>query len=559
MQNSHTSLFHTELFNYLLGNVEKKIEEEGLSEEKEFLQYKDALKNASNATGSHSFVEILENYQTLFSENKTVGIEKQLLKKFPLKISRGLPRVYHRDNPTMSRIKPVFASLPALKKLAAEKFSLPQYENGKIPAGSKICLFTYVLSDGWGDFIAAIETAKILKAKFLNAQIRSVIYLPKNFSPDKSDCDASTLFIPYGTEGPPVSFPEKALQALKSADLVISLPTFYPFTEELKALLEKGAHKPKFIAIGQYGFIESPWFHPKSGNYSMGLHFLETGVLIREKTEKGDFRTLENQTLLFSLFGTTSPQTVDVEAYLTSHKFFLAYLVSPIGGAIYLHALLKSQIKNDQTIDICSPHIGWLIEYIKLRQKEKKPLFAKDLGIQEIEIHFAGKIHHRTLAKSGKKIRILSPNTLSDADFRKALALSEDFVAVRGDQSFSEAVSANKMFFYDGAPHARYFVKDLLALAENRLSHNKQALLFFRSIAKAFLYNITEEPGEWVEETHFQEKEPWDQIADNLCKALQSQETILGCKQLNQIIRAEYNFNKTLCEMVARSFNRPLA
>lgn len=549
MQNFSPSPFHTELFNYLLSSVEKKIREEGLEQEQEFASYRDTLKNISEE--HHSFIEILENYHRLFSKKKTIPIEKKMLeafppKEFPLNISRGLPRIYRQENPSINHIKEEFSNLLTLKQLGAERFLLPLYEQGEIPKDAKICLLTYMLPDGWGDLIAHQEIAKILKARFPQNQVRSVLYIPKSVS--LKECNFDGVIIEYDKECPP--FSEKEESIFCSSDLILSIPTFYPHTEELK----KKFPASKLLSIGQYGFIESEKFHPRSQNYSMGLHFLEKGVLIREQTEKKDFRTLENQTLLFALFGTVTPQTIDIETYHASHKFYLAYLVSPIGGAIYLHALLQLESNNHKTLDICSPHIGWLIEYIKKRQTEQKPLLEGDFGIREIEIHCDGKIHRNVLAASGKTVRVLCPGALSDRDFRKALLLSEEFIAVRGDQSFSEAISASRLFFYDGALHARYFVKDLLALAENRLRQNTAALSFFRCMGQSFLHNIADEPSDWVEETYFQEKEPWEQIAKTLGLALQSPKTLIGCRQLSEIIRNEYSFNKTVCQIVLREF-----
>lgn len=287
----------------------------------------------------------------------------------------------------------------------------------------------------------------------------------------------------------------------------------------------------------------------------MGLHFLEKGILIRESSPKADFRTLENQTLLFTLFGTTTPQTVDIERYLSQSKIYLGYLISPYGGAIYLHALLQTQIHNQKTIDICTPNIGWFIEYLQICMNEKKPVLEGDFGIKEIEIHFGGKVHRRVLKDEGKKVRIICPGSLSDGDFRNLMRLSEEFVAIRGDQSFSEAVSANRVFFYDGAPHARYFMKDLIALAENRLRNNKAALAIFRCMSQAFMYNREESEDEWVEETYFQEKQPWQEIAKLLGAALQSPSVLAGFNQFNQIVRNEYSFNKTLCQLVQRELS----
>lgn len=466
------------------------------------------------------------------------SLEQQLLETIPsLKILRGLPRLYQKTNPSLSYLKSDFSDLFYLKTLLLEKFLLPHYGAHRT---SKICLFTYMLSDGWGDIIAHKEIYKILLKHF--PEMTSIVCVPKGFSLN----DSNSLIIPYEKECPPHQFSKEALLAIQNADLVLSIPTYYPFAEELKKTT-----RASYLQIGQYGFVESNHFSPTSNNYSMGLHFLELGILTRNSSEKGDFRNLENQTLLFTLFGTTAPQTVDIENYRASHSFYLAYLLTPIGGAVYLHALLQSH-KSSNTIDICTPDIGWLVTYSQMQTKENKPFLTSDFGISELEIHFAGKIHRRHLSGQGKKVRIISPGPLSDKDFRKLMVLSEEFVAVRGDQSFSEATSANRLFFYDGARHARYFVKDLLALAENKLNHNPLALSVFRAMNQTFAYNIPEEQSEWVEETYFQEKEPWENIAKKIATALQSPQTLLGFKQFNQIITQEYSCNDAIWQLVSR-------
>lgn len=533
MNTDAKSLFHTEITSYLL----KEVEKEGLSQE--------------TTLADHSFEDLLEGYHTLLSKRKTLPIEGKILEafpqnEFPLKMLRGLPRVYKRENPSTSHIKHSFSHLPSLKRLGAEKFLLPLYDKITIPKDTKICVFTHVLADGFGDLIAHKETVSILKNRFQDASIKSIVSLPKRFSAKDCDLDPTAIIVPYKKN---TTLPKKVLKELLASDLILSIPTHHPQIDEIKK------EAPSTLCIGQYGFIESDIFHPKSGHTSMGLHFLEKGILIRNGQKKGDFRALKNETLLYTLFGTLAPQSIDIDSYLVSHKLHLAYLVSPMGGAIYLNALLKAAARDERTIDICTPDIGWFIEYTKRQSREKKPFFSGDFGIQELEIHFAGKIHRKKIQDTGKKVRILCSGPLSNEDFTTLMRLSEEFVAVRGDQSFSEAVSANRMFFYDGAPHARYFVKDLTALSENRLRNNKEALTLFRCIGKAFSYNRTESEDAWVEETHFQAIEPWEEIANLLSKALLKRDTLLGCKQLNQIIRSEYSFNETLCQIVSREIS----
>jgi len=559
----YQSPFHTELLSYLLCDVERRMQEAGLPHEKEWTRYRDTLQTAIQTKSTVPFADIIHNYQQLVLRKNTI-LEKNFLELCSAhnwKILRGLPRVYHRDHPLQSEIKKEFSHLGSLKKLGLEKGSLPLYQNLEIPKGSKICLFTYMLSDGWGDFIAMQEAYKILKVKFPQAIIHSVLCIAKHqLHSLPQSVDKNLIAVPYEKDCRPTSFSEAALEALRSSALIISLPTFYPHMDKLQKFLI-AAHQtpPKLLSIGQYGFLESDHFHPKSGNYSMGLHFLEKGIFIRDTVPKGNLKTLQNKALLHSLFGVKEPQDQHVEHYLASHDLYLAYLTSPIGGAIYLHALLQWQKPSTKAIDICTPDLSWFIEYVNIQAKQKKPLLEGDFGIQTLEIHFQGHTHTRTLASFGKTLRILCPGTLSNTDFRNLMSASQEFVAVRGDQSFSEAVSTGKLFFYDGASHARYFIKDLLALAENRLSSQKMTLNLFRSMGRAFLYNLPESKTEWVEETYFQEKEPWGQIAATIALSLKSPQTTQGCKLLCQIIRNEYSFNKTLCHLVQREFNDQLS
>src|SRR5690606_30664930 len=102
---------------------------------------------------------------------------------------------------------------------------------------------------------------------------------------------------------------------------------------------------------------------------------------------------------------------------------------------------------------------------------------------------------------------------ITQSDFRALLALSGEWVAVRGDQSFSEVISQGKAFFYDGRDHARYFIKDLVAIAENRIGGHPTTLACIRGMAQGFAYRIPVQEGEWVDETYFQEAEEWTAIA----------------------------------------------
>lgn len=515
MSREHLGLFHSELFQYLQNH--------GLE----------------------------EKTQELFDLEDSIPLEKKILEVFPgLLINRGLPRLYHRDSIAKFRVKKEFSYWPALKELIEEKEIVKRYENFVLTESSKVCFFTWVIWDGWGDYIAAAEAISILKEKFPDLQIDWVLLVcSKKKMPDfPSICKMHIVF--YEKEGPVSLIPLSILQLLRSSHLVIQIPTYYPATNELQERvknLDSASSIPRFISIGEYGFLESQWFHPRTSNRSMGLHFLEKGILIRKRQKKGasSFSSLENQELINWIF----PSGIEEEKYLSAHHFYVAYLATAIGGAIYLHALLKTHELSEKGIDICSPDIGWLVSYLEFQNKSGRPILESDRYF--LEVYTKEKIYTFGLSHL-KKVRIFCPGSISSSDFHILMELSGDFIGVRGNQSFSEAISISKPFFYDGREHARYFIKDLVALAENRIRSHRASLTILRKMRESFIYNLEKEEKEWVEETHFLEKRPWQEIAVQLGQALQSPKAALGFRELAEIIRQEYAFNEFFCHLVQK-------
>lgn len=463
--------------------------------------------------------------------------ELGLLRTYP-KIYRGLPRLYHRDNPSSSHIKRNFSHLPSLKKQVVLKAICSLYS--KLPVQGKVTLFTWAIGDGLGDYAAAVSAMQILRSRLPQVEFSFIGLIPRPFAslvhpPQRSE------IIYYEGECPLSLLTPQALAALRQSDLILQLPTFYPHTQELIETLQAMPSDlpfPKIEAIGEYGFVESSWFHPKSGAISLGLHFLEKGILV-SKPHSSTWDDVQNSWLLAKRDA--------------NHKFYLAYLSSPIGGAIYLHALLKS-LENDLCdVDLCVPDLSWFIQFVEKQSKAGRALLEWDLGVESIEVHFGEKIHFIPLAASGKKVRLLCPGQLSPRDFRALLNLSDGMVAVREDQSFSEAISQNKPFFYDGREHARYFLKDLCAIAENRIQNYPGTLTCIRAIGQAFLYNLPVQEGDWVEETFFQPLEEWTAIALGMGLALQEEGTFEGYQKFNQILVDEYPANGFLAHLVQRA------
>ena len=541
------SPFHSELLQFLLLNCEKQMADEGVDPNSD-PHLQTLLKDLapSSADEPLPLSEIIDNYQHLFGSRGPVHIEKTLMEAFPAndfielgltryypRVYRGLPRLYSRDQATHAHIKKNFTHLPSLKKQTLSKALFSLY--GKLPAKGKVTLFTWVINDGLGDFVAAVEVMRLLKGRLPDLDLHFVGLIQEKVLANLNLPEQS-IVIPYERDCPFSLITSEAMETLRTSDLILQMPTYYPHTDELKLAL--GADGPKMECVGEYGFLESNWFHPKSGNYSMGLHFLEKGVLVRKPCH-ATWEDVKNERLQ--------------QWRRPENRFYLAYLASPTGGAIYLHSLLKSLENDIAGIDICVPDLGWFVQFSEKQNKAGRPLLEWDLGIQSIEVHFQDQFCSIEVAPQGKKLRLLCPGFITQSDFRALLALSGEWVAVRGNQSFSEAVSQGKSFFYDGREHARYFIKDLAALAENRIGDYHGTLNCVRGMAQGFVYNLPVEEAEWVEETFFQELEEWTSIALNMGLALQDPETIHGYKELNRIIAEEFSANQFLCHLVQRA------
>lgn len=565
---SELGLFYTELLQYLQKDVEKRMVEEGFdpSHDRSFRQFQEELLKTvqlGETSPGKTLQGILEQYNFLIGSRGAIHVESKLLEAlhpkdfaelglsayFP-KIYRGVPRLYKKDNPSVSRIKPSFAHLPSLKRSAIEKALYSLYGNVE-PKKGNLVVFTWVIFDGLGDWVASQHIVRLLKEAMPRVQIHHVVFMPKRFEGQVS-ADEEIVF--YEKDALLTLFREKHWEALWGADVILQTPTFYPRTQELIDRVRRVNPRVKFEHVGEYGFGESSWFHPKTGHYSMGLHFLEKGILTRKIGGAG-FAALKNEKLLTWLFDVIDPGPIEIEQYEQSRHFYLGYLKTVMGGKMYLHALLKSLERDDKPIDICSPDLGWFVRYCQERKEQNKPCLEDSFGVRRIEVWHPEGIYTEAIAETGKVVRLLYPGAISQTDFEALLVASGEFVAVRGDQSFSEVVSANKIFFYDSSLHARYFIKDLAALAESRISAHRGTLSCIRHMVQGALAELPEEEGEWLDEAYFQKADPFDWFEASLQMgvALQDFDTLAGFKKFNRILFEELSCNSFLTHLAKRA------
>jgi len=549
--------FHDQLLFFLQEDLQKKKDEEGWDDRFDgaMRNYSDSISRAIRSSAPMPLEEIIEQHKYLF-ERGPVHLEQKLLLSFPdhemsalqfkpLRIYRGLPRLYRKNQPQISKLKPNFSHLPSLKRSAAAKSIYSLYSQASIlPTGSKMAILCWVIPDGWGDYFASIEAAKLICNAFPSVELHLIATSEKELP--RSD------FAAIRWEGS-----ESQYELLRRCDLILEIPTVYPKIDEIKTRIESMADEspmPAWESIGQYGFLESDWFHPSSGAHSMGLHFLERGILTRSVDEFQTILGLENEQMIQWMFDQRLTAET-VEQNRQTHRFFLAYLFSNAGIFVYIHALLKSLENDNKDIDLCVPDPGKMLAYFEERFQAGLDPIEKSFQIGQIVIYIGGNAAVWNLAPAGKTLRILCPEFLSSSDFQRLIAYSEDFVACRGDQSLSEVVSHHKCFFYDPRDHSRFFLKDLIALAQNRIAQYPSSIAVLRLFAKILEHNLLQDTADWVDEISIdQQKMDLMDIANAMGQYLQDPKTFAGFKKLDRILLDEHSCNDFILNLVRRAF-----
>ncbi len=372
------------------------------------------------------------------------------------------------------------------------------YGDLPLPGGASVVIFTWVMPDGLGDWSLQHSVATILKKAMPDLRIELVTLVEANEKRFLSHPDFPSQVLTYKNREP-AFFSPALLKKLANASLILQAPTFYPHFESLFEQIKRVSYSsiPTCAHIGEYGFIDSEWFHPQTGNMCMGLHPLEKGLLLHTEVSAID-RTV------------TGP-------------FYFAYLVTERGYAIYLHALLKYKINNagDLKIVVCN--------FLPLLQAIKNEDWT-DYGLREIVIR--DNQHETTISfsETGKRLTLECRQDLSSIEVQKLYLSSENFVGCRGDRSFSEVVSLDRFFFYDTPIHSLPSIKDLYDLS------------CFYCLAYPSLHAYLH--------TFFDKTTPPKVLGTQIAELLSDPSLFYGMKKLLSLLKSNFLFNPTLVNLV---------
>jgi hypothetical protein len=455
-----------------------------------------------------------------------VGMERDMLPK----ALRRLPRLYRWDDRSISKVKCHFDDPKVILKRYEEKLALKEGTKRHLVRGGRVVLFTWVMEDGWGDYYTQLDVANILQGAFPEIELTLISLIHKNRSLPKEEHSLKSYIFRYtGSTRHEIiyeEFPEEVYALIKSASLFLQLPTFFPHT---RALLEK-INILRHELIGEYGFIDSSWFHPKTSAHCMGLHFLEKGILMR-----------------------TIPKRAAIP------RFNLDYTKTRRGNYVFLHILLKALENDPGDVTIATPSLLLYIENLENGLRD----ILKKFNIKELILHFEEFICPIEIGSSGKKLVVQHMKHLPHREFLEKLAATDQLIGCTGDGSISEAISAGIPFFYDPPPHKRNFLKDLIALAEDHLKEYPETVAFLKLSLKNEHLILEDVIDGWVSEEFLlieQEKTSSEDLRDEVLaekmgELLQSPKTQKGFQQLSAIIRKEYAINETLCEITACAFD----
>lgn len=446
---------------------------------------------------------------------------------FP-KMLRGLPRFYHKANPSKASVKKPFSTFLQLKKLYIDKAKLHLYQDVTLKEPSKIALIAKIFPGMYQESFLLEDLADFLQKNLSSFSIQTFVAFPdsmRNFF-EKSPWKKATF-----KEGKPFSFLKSQKTQLKKMDAIIQYPNYFSEAKPLFEQIQKEGFKGSYELLGGMGSIETPPFLEKGR--SLGLHFLEKGIFVHQTNEPlpKDFIAK----LIQKLSGSKKP-------HIDSHINYFDGENAPVLTGAFSYVLQKKAL--DKTpLDFFLPQKKLSAKVIGRCIK-----LAKTHGVKELRMYYAGGEDYYPCAQEGKLARIFCFENMSSKDRSFLMQLTKDFFVVRDEWGFSKAVLSNIPYFYDVSEKSKHFVKDLVSLGEYYLQSYPEAISYLRS----FLQNRGDivEKTLYVDEDFFQaeqiDKAPFD------LKQLQGK-TIRALAKLNQVILQYFSANGLILGLVKRA------
>jgi hypothetical protein len=356
-------------------------------------------------------------------------------------------------------VEALFSDLPSLKRLCLEKPLCRLYSSFIPPSPLRITIFTWVMGDGLGDFSAQLESAKTLVRDLkIPFDLTLITLHPTWMKLFAANLPCKHIFLSYEENAkgtweniPPVFIPREVIELLKTSEVLLQIPTYFPQT---KALLEAISHPkaPRYELIGEGGWSHSAPFSPPSGFRALGLHFWEKGLFF-PKLEKGSTSSL------LELIG--------------NDLFCLGYLRNPTAAKQLLLTFLAYQSQSSKDLCLCLFPFEPLIKDLPTLKG-----LLKEFGIRSVRIFYKGSLSFLSIQQTGKQLTLIHSGKLLRDEYQVLLQRSTSLTGCRGDGSLSETLAAQKIPFLDLPDHKRSLLQGLIFAAEHLLSKGHPTALY---------------------------------------------------------------------------------
>ncbi|MCH9612474.1 MAG: hypothetical protein S4CHLAM102_09640 [Chlamydiia bacterium] len=443
----------------------------------------------------HTFLE------GFVEENNPTHLLAQLKLRFsPQKIEEAelpaaaCPRFYQPLPIEKQKLKAPFSSLYTLTQICLDSILTHIYEKAPDPIGGKCVIFTWLHPNGLGDLSCQTETLSILKPRFPNIEFLPLTLCNKDreIPPLKDHILIQEEEIHKSNHD---YLAKRLAPHLDGADLILQIPTAFPLFASVTN------NYPNTLTIGEYGFIDTKFFHPESANRSMGLHFLEMGIFIPP---------VASSTSLLDLL----PKKIGPMIREENHLYF-PYMFSPKKYRVFLLSLFTS-LDDDRDIDCLIVNLDRLLPVLEDHLDE---FWASGIGRIELYTRVGKSVIE---GNKGKVWRIFELDKLPADTFRALRSKCEGPIACTGNMSFSESIAQEELFFYDALCHTCPFIQNYIDCAKGAFPDNREL-------------------HEYLE--YFLEPDP---PVETLAQYFVSPTLKESFKALSQLIKQNYNFSERI-------------
>lgn len=348
---------------------------------------------------------------------------------------------------------PPFSNPLLMQKTLLEKAICKLYADLLGKNRAKVVIFTWVIGDGLGDFSAQIETAQALLLEGYDVSLISLH--PERMSiplfgqavheriPYQEDEQGTWSHIPLPSMSP------LAVSLLKQADVILQLPTYFPYTREiLHPFLQRSNPPPSYELIGEGGWGHTIRFDPESGARALGLRSWEKGLFFR----KFSFAPEENY---------SDPFLQKAMEETKRARMSFGYLRHPKKVWSLFQTWILTEKTESNDLVFCAYPGHFLPEL--LRQNLD---FLQKNGIKSLYIYDKNRFANLPVSPSGKTLSIILIDKLCREDYGKLLLRSEGPVGCRGDGSLAETLAGGKIPFFDLPAHKTGLLEGLLERVE---------------------------------------------------------------------------------------------